>query len=196
MISFKHVLIPFVMSVMSWFLAGAMDLTRAEQNVIWPTEMSFVSSKYVLNKCRLVHIATSRSSAGGITEISVKYSSFSEDRAKDCVESTVHSMNIDLGSYLGNISKQLKYFEKKNVIPKVDENLSAHTPRQLFQIFQDYKENERLKKKFKSINGQTHSQLNLVKVPLPRLRISLLGFLLTALVLFWLRGFVGVVRPQ
>ena len=135
---------------MSWFLAASMDLMRAEQKVIWPTEMSFVSSKYVLDKCRLTHIETSRLSSIGITNIYVKYSSFSEDRAKDCVESAVHSMNIDIGSYLRDITKQLKYIEKNDSILKADENLSARTPQQLYQIFQDYKKIEELKKSLKA----------------------------------------------
>ena len=127
---------------MSWFLADSMDLTRAEQKVIWPTEMSFVSGKYVLHKCRLTHIETSRLSSKRNYNIYVKYSSFSEDRAKDCVESAVHSMNIDIRSYLRNIAKQLKYIEKNDAILKADENLSVRTPQQLYRIFQDYQKFE------------------------------------------------------
>ena len=112
MIKLKYLLIPLTVSVISWFLAGSMDLTRAEQQLSWPVAYSFVGSKYVLNKCRLMQIAVAESSVEGILNISFDYSSFSEDWAKSCVESTVRSVNIDIESYRVNIDKKLNSLKK------------------------------------------------------------------------------------
>jgi len=198
-IKLKYLLIPLTVSVISWFLAGSMDLTRAEQQLSWPVAYSFVGSKYVLNKCRLMQIAVAESSVEGILNISFDYSSFSEDWAKSCVESTVRSVNIDIESYRVNIDKKLNSLKKNDLILAIDENLSGLTLRQLFETFQEYQEYKATKNVIKHLNssvGQTNSQLKLVKVPLPRLRISLLGFLLATIVLIWLRGSVGVARPH